>query len=67
MADEYKPETVPAAFRDRKGRIDAAIDGEETPTPKPKMALPEPKKPEPATGLPKPGLIDRVKAMIAGK
>lgn len=65
MADEYKPETVPAAFRDRKSRIDAAVDGE--PPPKPKMALPEPKKPEPATGLPKPGLIDRVKAMIAGK
>lgn len=66
MADEYKPETVPAAFRDRKRRIDDAIDGDDMPAPK-KMALPEPKKAEQATGLPKPGLIDRVKAMVTGK
>lgn len=67
MADEYKPESVPAAFRDRKGRIDAAVDEEPAPVQKPKMALPEPKPQAPATGLPKPGLLDRVKAMVVGK
>lgn len=67
MADEYKPETVPSAFRDRKSRIDAAIEGEDMPAPKPKMALPDPKKQEPAVGLPKPSLLKRVVSAVTGK
>lgn len=62
---EYKPETVPAAFRERKNRIDAAVEGEEMP--RPKQALPQPKAQEPATGLPKPGVIDRLKSLVSGK
>jgi hypothetical protein len=59
---EYKPETVPAAFRDRKGRIDEAIEGEGLPKPqKEKKAV------EKEAGLPKPGLLDKLKGMVTGK
>jgi hypothetical protein len=67
MGNEYKPETVPSAFRDRKSRIDAAVDGDDMPAPKPKTALPDPKKQEPAVGLPKPGVLDRIKSLVTGK
>ncbi len=65
MSDNYKPETVPAAFRDRKSRLDAAIDGDDAPK---KRALPNPKETEAAaTGLPNPGLFKKIKSFITGK
>jgi hypothetical protein len=57
-----KMTTVPDAYRKLRNRgeqLDAQMDEAETGT-----KAPEPKKAEPQKGMPKPGIMDRLKKMV---